>query len=180
MIAIMSEKYIDQLAVMAKRKRSIDAGACLFHRDDPVAFVFIVEKGILELTRCQRDGRLIVLQRAEPRAILAEASVYSQSYHCDAIAAASSTVACIDKTAFLERLAEDPGFSYLWSSHLAGEMMKARHRSEILCRKTVAERLDAWLDWRGQKLPPKGERKAVAAQIGVSPEALYRELARRK
>jgi hypothetical protein len=29
-------------------------------------------------------------------------------------------------------------------------------------------------------LPPKGEWKSVAEQIGVSPEALYRELSRRR
>ncbi|MCP4184697.1 MAG: hypothetical protein GY761_15500 [Hyphomicrobiales bacterium] len=46
--------------------------------------------------------------------------------------------------------------------------------------KKVSERLDAWLDWYSGELPHKGEWKEVAAEIGVSPEALYRELASRK
>jgi len=45
--------------------------------------------------------------------------------------------------------------------------------------KTVAERLGARLDWRGQ-LPPKGKWVELAAELGVSPEALYREIAKRK
>ncbi len=46
--------------------------------------------------------------------------------------------------------------------------------------KKVSERLDAWLDWRSGDFPARGEWKEIAAEIGVSPEALYRELATRK
>ena len=53
-----------------------------------------------------------------------------------------------------------------------------RLRSEILGMKTVAERLDSWLAFN--PLPPKGQWAATADNIGVSPEALYRELARRR
>jgi hypothetical protein len=49
-----------------------------------------------------------------------------------------------------------------------------------LSLKTVAERLEGWLIWRGGGLPPKGAWKDIAAEIGVSPEALYRELAKRR
>ena len=59
-------------------------------------------------------------------------------------------------------------------------MQAARFRSEILTRKTVSERFDAWLGLPGNGLPPRGEWKTVAAHIGVSPEALYRELSRRR
>jgi CRP-like cAMP-binding protein len=43
----------------------------------------------------------------------------------------------------------------------------------------VAERFDAWLD-EGHSLPEKGRWKDVAAELGVTREALYRELARRR
>jgi hypothetical protein len=42
----------------------------------------------------------------------------------------------------------------------------------------VAARLDAWLTLK--RLPPKGEWGALADDIGVTREALYRELARRR
>jgi hypothetical protein len=42
----------------------------------------------------------------------------------------------------------------------------------------VSDRLDAWLELHGE--PEKGEWIRVADQIGVSPPALYRELARRR
>jgi hypothetical protein len=43
----------------------------------------------------------------------------------------------------------------------------------------VAERLAAWITLNG-RLPPKGRRREVASEIGVTPEALYRELGRRR
>ncbi|MGB7306132.1 MAG: hypothetical protein WBD13_17785 [Burkholderiaceae bacterium] len=46
--------------------------------------------------------------------------------------------------------------------------------------KKVSERVDAWLDWLDGEFPPKGQWKSIAAQIGVSAESLYRELATRK
>ena len=44
--------------------------------------------------------------------------------------------------------------------------------------KRVSARLDAWLSLR--PLPPKGEWAMLADDLGVTREALYRELARRR
>jgi CRP-like cAMP-binding protein len=52
-------------------------------------------------------------------------------------------------------------------------------RAEIRTLRTVAERLDAWLG-EGNVLPDKGRHQDVAAELGVSREAFYRELARRR
>jgi hypothetical protein len=43
----------------------------------------------------------------------------------------------------------------------------------------VAARLDAWLAWNNA-LPEKVERRRIADEIGVSPEALYRQLGKRR
>jgi len=40
--------------------------------------------------------------------------------------------------------------------------------------------LDAWIAGNGGDFPPRGEWKLIAGQIGVSPEALYREIAKRR
>lgn len=152
----------------------------MFCQEDPVESVFILEDGNIELTRHQRDGSLIVLHRATEQSILAEASVYSDIYHCDAISGSPSIVHEISKFVFLKKLRNDQKYSELWSTYLSREVQVARYRSEILSRKTVAERLDGWMAWNQNKLPSKGDWKNIAAQIGVSPEALYRELAKRR
>ena len=43
-----------------------------------------VRRGAIHLVRTQEDGAALILQRARAGAILAEASVYSDRYHCDA------------------------------------------------------------------------------------------------
>ncbi len=180
MIEIMFEGFVEQLIAKADKRRKLGQGAYLFHQDDPVDSVFVVEQGLIELTRRQRDGASIVLQRATSQTVLAEASLYSETYHCDGVVALPSMVFELPRAAFLKHLRKDQAFSNLWAAHLAREVQSARYRSEILTRKTVAGRLDGWLAWGENKLPSKGQWKSIAEQIGVSPEALYRELAKRR
>ncbi len=180
MIMIMSEAFIDKFIAITDQSDKLVQGTNLFYQGDLVKKIFVVEKGRIELTRHQIDGKPIVLQRATCKTILAEASVYSSTYHCDAAVAASTIICELPKAVFLKYLKEDDAFSSLWAAHLAREVQNARYRSEILSRKTVAERLDGWLAWQENKLPEKGLWKAIASQIGITPEALYRELAKRR
>ncbi len=112
--------------------------------------------------------------------MLAEASLYSGTYHCDAVAFGAADTCVYTKASLKKLLAKSSQFSNIWANHLAQELQKSRLRSEILSLRTVAERLDAWTAWNGGSLPRKGEWKLVANQIGVSPEALYREIAKRR
>jgi len=43
----------------------------------------------------------------------------------------------------------------------------------------VADRLDAWFG-EGNALPERGRWQEVAAELGITREALYRELSRRR
>ena len=86
----------------------------------------------------------------------------------------------VARSAVRTLLTVDPGFAEAWALHLANELQATRLRAEILSLRTVAERLDAWIAWNGVGLPPRGTWKTVASEFGTSPEALYRELARRR
>jgi len=179
MIAIMSDTLLDLFNAQSGCARRLVPGAYLFHRDEPVAALYIVVEGEVQLTRHQEGGGAIILQRAGPGDILAEASVFSPRYHCDGVARTGAVVQSLGKAKFLDRFRNDPEFAEAWASHLAREVQATRFRSEILTLRTVAERLDAWLAWHGN-LPRKGEWVQFAFQVGVSPEALYREMARRR
>ena len=179
MIEIMSESIFSIVAARARAPRPVARDAFLFHQGDRVASVFVIATGTVELTRFQPEGAPLVLQRAGPGSFLAEASVYSDTYHCDAVAAEPASVIEMHRDAFLDLLAANPDAARAWSRHLAGAVQSARYRAEILTLKTVAERLDGWLAWNGERLPEKGKWKTLAHEIGVSPEALYRELAKR-
>jgi len=180
MIAIMYGNFVEKLIARADKPRALAPGTILFHQDDPVRSIFIVEEGLVELVRHQQDGSSIVLQRAERQSVLAEASIYSEFYHCDAVVRLPSRVFVLPKPAFLTLLRQNEDLSNSWAARLAREVQSARSQIEILSRKTVSERLDGWFAWQGNELPSKGQWKSIAVQIGVSPEALYRELAKRR
>ena len=79
----------------------LEQDARLFCQGDAVQFVFVVEYGLVELLRPHIDGRKIMLQRAARNTVLAEASIYTETYHCDAIASQLSHVYRVGKEDFL-------------------------------------------------------------------------------
>ena len=180
MIAIMSDRFIDQFVKLAGPARQMQKGTLLFARGDTVDTMFFVASGRVDLTRYHTNGNSIVLQSASGPSVLAEASLYADTYHCDAYLAEQSAIQHVSKMWFTSLLSGDPQLAGLWARHLAGEVQSARHQCEILSCKTVAERLDAFLVLEDHILPPRGRWKDIADRIGVSREALYRELARRR
>jgi len=179
MTAIMSNPLLAHLQGVRGQELEFQAGQRVFQTGDPVRRMHFVQSGSIFLVRHQRDGAALVLQRAETGSILAEASLYSEHYHCSAEAQKPARTWAVARREIHRRLADDRGFSHAWSAHLAAEVQRARLHAEIVSLKTVDARLSAWLAWNGP-LPDKGEWSSVANQIGVSPEALYRELARRR
>ncbi len=179
MIRIMFEDLEPQLSSTDRREQAFRPGQPLFHRGDPVRHIYLVVSGMVHLVRHLRTGSPLVIQRAGGGSIVAEASLYSAKYHCDALAMADTKTWAISKSAFLSRLAEDPILATALVKRLTSEVQHARFHAEILSIKTVSGRLDAWLEWNGTP-PPKGEWTRLAAELGVSAEALYREMARRR
>ncbi len=180
MIAIMLEQLITYLRPKALGKKSFAKGENLFHQDDPVRTLFLATSGCVNLVRYQADGSPTVLQRSTPGTVLAEASVFSQWYHCDAVAAIATEALLVPIGEVRQLLEHDAAFATAWMAHLSRELQRARKRSEIASLRTVGARLEAWIVWNDGVLPGKGEWKRLADEIGVSAEALYRELSRRR
>lgn len=160
------------------QQRTYTGRRYLFRRDDPVQSMFLIEAGSVRLVRTHRGGGAVVLQRASAGSILAEASLFTPKYHCDAMGAEFVTATVVARHALHRLFLTNPEFAQAWAMHLSGEVRRARRRAEILSLRTVAERLDAWIAENG-KLPDKGQWKSVAMEIAASPEALYREIAKR-
>lgn len=179
MIAIMFDEIVRLLEPLSPHPVRFPASSAVFHIDDPVRFIYIVRIGSIHLLRHHKDGSPLVLQRAGAGSILAEASVFSEYYHCDAVAVTATDALSVSRQALCERLVTDGALAQTWVKHLGQEVQKARFQAEIMSIKTVCGRLDAWLALR-KGMPPKGEWIALAAEIGVSPEALYREMAKRR
>lgn len=180
MIAIMSKSLFERLLTLAKREQQLAIGRVLFRVDDPVVSLFLVTAGEVRLVRALPHGFQLTLQRAGTGSVFAEASLFADRYHCDALAAEGSAVRAVPITKARAALERDPALAAALMRHLAGEVHRTRTRAEILSLKSVAARLDAWMAFNGGKLPRKGRWHQAASEIGVTPEAFYRELARRR
>lgn len=169
------------VSALFERSRLVELspGEPLFLTGHTVGHLFLVKAGRVHLRRHTSHGVMLVLQNGGPGAVLAEASAYSPCYHCDAVATEATTVAALPKVEFLAALRKSPALAEAWSSLLARSVQAARVRAEIRSLPKVAERLDAWLG-EGYELPGKGRWQEVAAELGVTREALYRELSRRR
>ena len=180
MIVVRFMSLFERLQPLNPTAREFKSGAHLFRRGDEVLVLHLVVAGEAHLVRHRADGGTLVLQRALPDMVLAEASVFSEHYHCDCVAVVPTRTFAVARSAVRMLFTADPGFAEAWALQLAHELQATRLRAEILSLRTVAERLDAWIAWNGEGIPPRGTWRTVASEMGTSPEALYRELARRR
>ena len=158
--------------------RTLAANKLLFRTGSEISSIFLVENGCIALERHLENGAVTSLQRARSGELLAEASVYSHNYHCDARAIEPTSYRALSAKTFRRALLGDAALAEMWAKHLARTVQATRFLSELRGMRTVAERLDAWLAEHGA-LPDKGQWKSLAAELAVSPEALYRELSQR-
>jgi len=120
------------------------------------------------------------MQRASEDSVLAESSLFTTAYHCDALCVSDARLARADIPCLRAALEAQPALMRELAQHLGREVHRMRARVELLARRTVADRLNGWLALNGGKLPPRGQWRTVAEDIGVSAEAFYRELQRRR
>lgn len=177
MIAVMYEPLSPIFA--GARVVALASGAALFRAGAPVREMFQVRSGRVVLERHAASGDRLILHAATAGVVLAEASAYAAAYHCDAVAVEPTEVAAIPRARFRSALAADPALAEAWAAALARGVQAARLKAEIRSLPRVADRLDAWLDAENV-LPERGRIQDVAAELSVSREALYRELARRR
>ncbi len=175
MISIMSH-WLDVFDGAPVHK--VAKGGSLFRQGDCVQSMYLVRSGAVALERPMADGVPLTLYIATADMAVAEASLFADAYHCDAVARSDAAVASLPRAKFLALVRNHPDAALSLIETQAKEVQAQRARIEILRLRRVAERLDAWMDLYGE--PDKGEWINVANQIGVSAPALYRELAKRR
>jgi CRP-like cAMP-binding protein len=179
MILIMSPDHRALFETSHATNRRLVRGDMLFYAGDAASQIALVREGEMQLLRNTSEGATVILQTARPGDVLAEASVYSQYHHCGAVAAQAALLILLPIAAFRQGLRDNPELADAWASHLAQSVQSARMLAEIRTLRRVAERVDAWLG-QGGALPSKGHQQDLASELGVTREALYRELTRRR
>ena len=173
--------WLPAAARSAALDRKLSAGEPLFRLGDRTFGLCEVITGRVRLARVDRSGREIVLHIAGPGETLAEASLFSPQYHCDAIASTDATVRIYPKRDVLAAFDNSPRAARAFTETLARQVMNLRTRIEQRNIRSARERVRHFLmlnvgpDRRTVDL--RGTLKDLAAEIGLTHEALYRTLA---
>ncbi len=161
--------------------RKLKTGEALFRLGDKTAGFCEVVAGRVRLARVDRSGREIVLHVAGPGETIAEASLFSPSYHCDAIASTDAVVRVYPKPAVLAAFEQDRKAAQAFTATLARQVMNLRTRIEQRNIRSARERVRHFLGLNagddGRTVTLGGTVKDLAVELGLSHEALYRTLA---
>jgi CRP-like cAMP-binding protein len=171
--------HIPQALREAARLRICADGEPVFRQGDrPKAMLYALD-GEVRLLRRSREGAEIVLQRSRG-GFFAEASLEAKAYHCDAEVFTAGRLLAFPVRAFREALDHDAVFRNAWMAQLAREVRQLRARCERLSLHSAAERILHAIEAEGTAgtLTLMQSRKAWAAELGLTHEALYRTLAR--
>ncbi len=162
------------------RLRLYDANTYVFNRGQRVESVYQVQSGLALLRRDEAHGESLTLQTAGPGDFLAEASLFSPHYHCDAFCGKASELLACPAKKLLQCLQGNPLFAVDWIRLLSRQRMRSRAREERLTLRSPRERILHCLrlehDADGRFTPP-GTLMQWAATLGIAHETLYRTLA---
>jgi CRP-like cAMP-binding protein len=165
----------------ASVERKLKAGQSLFRQGDKTIGLYEVVSGKVRLARVDRSGREAVLYSAGAGDTIAEASLFSPAYHCDAIATSQAVARLYPKAALLAEFERNPKAAQAFTAMLARQVMSLRTRLEQRNINSARERVRHHLAINagpdGRTVALTGTLKDLAAVLGLTHEALYRTLA---
>jgi len=157
------------------------ADETLFRHGDAATAIFGIEEGRLRLLRRTIEGRIVVIDMAGRGELLGEAALFASRYQCDAVAAIRSRVRSYSKCEVLSAVRKDPELAVRLVALLAQQLQTARSRLEQRNIRSARERLLNYLAFAagsdGRTVTLAGTLMDLAAEIGLSHEALYRTMA---
>lgn len=162
----------DKLPTTAFRKISCDISDLVFRQGTATNGVFFIETGEINLRRMTEAGHEVTIHRATAGQLFAEASLFSDVYHCDAVCMKAGHVIRMNKVDVLHHMKSDAAFALAVTKLLAGQIQSYRQTLEILNIRAARDRVLAaiaagYLD---------GPIMAFASRIGLSHEVCYRML----
>ena len=119
--------------------RVLSPGELLFRQGDRAAAIYKVESGRLRLIRRTVDDHLVILHMARRGELFAEASLFADAYHCDAVAAALSSVRVYPRAIVMDALRTDPALAEAMA-RLARQLQELRARMELRNIRSARER----------------------------------------
>jgi len=174
----MSMLALDQDSL---ERRSLARNEVLFRQGDKVTAIYFIEEGRLRLERRTFDGRLLFLGTTPAGEFFVEAALFSDTFHCDAVATEPSRVRVYPKAMVLNSLRTDPASAMSFLANVAHQVIELRQRLELMKVRSAKERLMLYFDSNaepdGRTVELRGQLQDIASDLGLTREALYRTLA---
>jgi CRP-like cAMP-binding protein len=162
-------------------ERALCAGESLFRRGSRTAGLHEIVSGNVRLVRVDAAGREVILYVARAGDLIAEASLFSPTYQCDAIATTNVVVRLYPKAVIVREFERDPKAARSFMAMLGRHIMDLRTRLEFRNIRSARDRIRHYLAVNagadGRTVTLRQTLKDVAAEIGLTHEALYRTLA---
>lgn len=161
---------------LALRRRQI-----LYREGDPATAIFYVRAGELEAARYSPDGEPLVMLRASGGEFFAELALAGERYGCSAQARTECELHVLPKAAVLEALGSDPDFALAF---LYSQMRTARRQCSRYERVRLRRAEDRIVHYLVTECGADGAVRLSgpladwAGELGLTPESLYRALAR--
>lgn len=176
--ANLSREHLAQVEAIA-RQIFAKKGSILFAPGDATQGFYAVLNGAVRVYRVSPKGKEITLEIAGAVSTFAEASLFSDIYHCYAEALRDSTVYLIRKNAFLDMIRRDLEFAAGWIHILSFEVIHLRERIEELSLKSPRARIASYVVLLSdmQNAPTVTlpvHRKSIATLLGMTHETFYR------
>ena len=161
----------DRLPKTAKHRFVAGTRETLFRQGAKTTGLYIVLNGRVHLERVGPNGERFVIHRAMAGTSFAEASIFSEHYHCDALVIEAGEFVRIDKSAVLTAFA-NVDFARAYGRQAARQIQAQRQLLEIVGIRSAEERVMAGLV-AGLL---DGRVVDFAALLHLSHEATYRAL----
>lgn len=179
----MNIHYFDQLFFDSGDilKKTLLCGEYVFYKGDPAKYIYGVESGQVHLKRPTPEGRSVLIHVAGDGDSFAEASLFSDVYHCDAVAEEETIVHTYPKTRVLDALRSQPDKTEQYIALLSSQVRSLRTQLELRNILSAKKRIIHYLllkaDPVTRELIFHIPLKEIAAELGLAKETFYRNLA---
>lgn len=167
------------ISSLSPKKIKIKKGESLFQQGDTIENLYFIVSGKIKLIRDTIDGNPVLLHMGHESEPLAEASLFSDSYHCSAIAESACELKTIKRHTILDFLEENPAAMMNLLAIFARQVRDLRTINEIKNIRSANERILSYLRCNidiNKELMLTQTLKDIAHRVGLTHETFYREL----
>lgn len=159
----------DQLKALpdVSRLASLQRCTSLYVQSQAADAVFLIDEGLVKLTRANKAGEKIILAICGPGQLVGEEALSqeSQSYYTEAVTITAAIIQRIPRSSLLSALSSNSEFSSDLLSYLLNQKLQLAEKVELLCLHDVEYRILHYLIQLSSLLPQRANGEGYQIPI---------------